>query len=192
MGQDKTKRDSEKLLSKQRGYADFFDWPDKSDKERGIARAFFEELERDTGRKTVCATQHPGGENHAPDCQAVMDTGEVWGIEITELVSQKAIEGTKLGESVLAVWPDCFLVAKFEALIARKDRPEHVRGGPYNRYVLLVHVDEDMLLGTRLKVVLGSRCFRTHLIDDIYVLTSYEPDEKRLPLLHFETEKSTA
>jgi hypothetical protein len=62
-------------------------------------------------------------------------------------------------------------------------------GGPYDRYILLVHPDEDMLPGERLNGVLGSRGYHTRLIDDIYVLASYDPGERRLPLLRFGTTK---
>jgi hypothetical protein len=187
MGQDEIERTLAERLAKQRGYADFFDWPDKAVKEWGIANSFLEEFKRDDGLKIVSGKQHPGGQNHAPDCQVTTDTGEIWGVEITELVSQKAIESTKRGKSFLAAWPDDDLIATFEALIAGKDCPEKVRGGPYDRYILLVHVDEDMLPGKRLKAVLGSRDFQTRLIDDIYVLVSYDPGEGRMPLLRFDT-----
>jgi hypothetical protein len=174
---------------KQRGYADFFDWPDKSVKEWGIAQNFLEELERDSGPKIVSGKQHPAGQNHAPDWQVTTDIGEIWGVEITELVSQEAIEATKRGELVFAGWPDDDLVTKLEALIARKDCPEKVKGGPYDRYILLVHVDEDMLSAERLKAVFGSGSFQTRVIDDIYVLVSYHPGGGRLPLLRFDTTK---
>jgi Sel1 repeat len=61
MGQDEIGRILAERLGQQRGYADFFDWPDKSVKEGGIAHSFFEELERDNGPKIVSAKLHPGG-----------------------------------------------------------------------------------------------------------------------------------
>lgn len=177
-------------LRARRGYADFFDWPDKSMKEWGVAQNFLEELERNWGLMIVSGRQHPGGKNHAPDWQVTTAMGEVWGVELTELVRQKAIEGTKRGKLIFAVWPDDELAAKFQALVAGKDRPEKVRGGPYDRYVLLVHVDEDMLPAERLAVALDGCHFETSLIDDIYVLVSYDPKEGHCPLLRFGTAKT--
>jgi Helix-turn-helix domain of resolvase len=153
-------------LGKRRGYADFFDWLDKSIKEWGVAKEFCKELERDGGPKIVSQKQHPGGRNHAPDYQVTTDAGEIWGLELTELVSQKAIEATKRNRSYFAMWSDEDLITKFETLVAKKDCLENVKGGPYDRYILLVHVDEDMLPVERLKAVLGSRSFQTRFIDE--------------------------
>jgi hypothetical protein len=176
--------------SRARGYADFFDWPDKSVKEWGIAETFVEELQRSGGPTIRCGKQHPGGPNHAPDFQITTDSGETCGVEITELVSQQAIEATKRGSSVFADWSDAELTVRFEELVAKKDRSENVKGGPYDRFVLLVPVDEVMLSRKQLECVLGSRSFPTHLIDEIYVLMSYDPREQCCPLLRFNTTKA--
>jgi hypothetical protein len=174
-------------IAKQRGYADFFDWPDKTVKEWGIVQSFCEEIERDKGPKIVSGKQHPGGSNHAPDFQVTTDSGEIWGVEITELVSQEAIEATKHNKLFYPEWTDVDLISAFENLVSKKDKPKKVKGGPYNRYSLLVHVDEDMLLAERLRNVFCSRVFQTRLIDDIYVLVSYDPRQERCPLLRFVT-----
>lgn len=176
-------------VARARGYADFFDWPDKSVKEGGIANTFVEELQRSGASTISCGKQHPGGPNHAPDFQITADNGETWGVEITELVSQDAIEATKRGSSVFAGWSDAQLIAQFDAIIAKKDDPLKVKGGPYDRYILLVHVDEPILAQERLETVLGGRSFRTRLIDELYVLMSYQPSNQCCPLLRFSTTK---
>jgi hypothetical protein len=170
-----------------RGYADFFDWPDKSVKEWGVAQTFVKELKRVKGINVRSGKQHPAGANHPPDFQVIIETGELWGVEITELVSQKAIEATKRGHSVVADWSDEELNARFEYLVLKKDRPENVKGGPYDRFMLLVHVDEVMLTRGRLERVLGRRSFRTRLIDEIYVLMSYDPRHQSYHLLSLST-----
>ena len=190
MDRDEVSKHLAYAVSRQRGHADFFDWPNKSVKEWNIAQSFCEELERKGGPKIVAGRQHPGGENHAPDFEVTTESGETWGIEITELVSQRSIEATKRGKYLLEEWSDNDLLLKFEALVAGKDRPQNVRGGPYGRYNLLVHVDEDMLPADRLTDVLGGRTYQTQLIDDIYLLLSYDPRVGHLPLLHFATSKS--
>jgi hypothetical protein len=175
---------------KQRGYADFFDWPDKCQKEAGIMDEFVKGLERD-GLKIESGKQHPGGQNHAPDFQLITRLHGTWGIEITELVSQCAIEETKNGTPVFAGWTDDELISGFHTLVNRKDNPENVRGGPYDRYILLVHVDEMMLAADRIAKVIGTSNFTTHLIDDIYVLLSYDPHTQMYPLLNFKPDQRT-
>ena len=74
-------------------------------------------------------------------------------------------------------------------MISRKDDPAKVKGGPYSRYALLIHTDED-LLADRLRNVIRNQSFETRLIDDLYVLISYDPKVGRQSLLHFTTTKS--
>jgi len=176
-------------IRRQRGYADFFDWSDKSLKEWGIAQSFVEELHRDCGPIIAAGKQHPGGANYAPDFQLDTTSGEVWGIEITEFVSQDAIHQTKRGKAVLAEWPDEELVAEFRRIVARKDQPEKIRGGPYDRYGLLMHTDEPMFNAERLSAVLARLDIETRTIDEVYVLLSYDPGVKRCPLLVFKAHR---
>jgi len=190
MDRDEVGKILRQAAARARGYADFFDGPDKSLKEWGIAQTFLEELQRNGGPKIRCGKQHPGGANHAPDFQIITADGGIWGVEITELVSQKAIEATKRGEEVFADWSDAQLIAQFDAIIAKKDDSSNVKGGPYDRYVLLAHVDEPILTQERLETALGGRTLRTRLIDELYVLMSYQPTNQCCPLLRFSTTKT--
>jgi hypothetical protein len=187
MDDDEIGRILSESAARARGYADFFDWPDKSVKEWGIAQTFVGELRRVQGTDVRSGKQHPGGANHPPDFQLTTEAGEIWAVEITELVSQEAIEATKRGHSVVAAWSDEVLNMQFEQLLYKKDRPENVKGGPYDRFMLLVHVDEVMLSREQLERALGHRSFRTRLIDDIYVLMSYDAHHQSYPLLSFST-----
>jgi hypothetical protein len=125
-----------------------------------------------------------------PDFDITTDTGKLWGVEITELVSQKAIEETQKGNSVYAEWSDDDLIDEFRELVLRKDRPENIKGGPYDRYVLLVHTDETFLLINRLRKLLVPLPLVTSLISDIYVLFSYDPKMGHEPLLHLQVVKN--
>ena len=176
-------------VQRSRGHAEFFDWPDKSVKEWGVATTFVEELERDCKVLISSVKLHPGGANHAPDVQLTKNDGENWGVEITELVSQAAIEKTKQGEIPDTEWLDEELVRAFHAIVARKDRPENVKGGPYDRYLLLVHTDEPELPFAQLAETLGRLDFQTRLIDEIHVLVSYDPGRERCPILHLRATK---
>ena len=133
MGKDRIGQTLTDAIERRRGYAEFFDCPDKFLKEWGVAHRFIEELERNHGAIIESINQHPGGENHAPDILLVTKSGEVWGVEITELVSSDAIVESRRGNTVLAEWPGDELISKFYVIIARKDEPEKVRGGPYDR-----------------------------------------------------------
>ena len=48
----------EEAVKRQRGHADFFDWPDKSVKEYGIAVDFIAALDRDGGPRIVGVKHH--------------------------------------------------------------------------------------------------------------------------------------
>jgi len=190
MDRDEVERLLLEEVEKRRGYADHFDWPEKNLKEWGIVQTFKEEIERDGGPLIASCLQHPGGHEHlAPDYQLTTHGGEVWGVEITELVNRQAIERTKRGQDVFALWPDDELQAKFRELVAKKDQPAKVSGGPYHRYVLLVHVDECMLPAERISAVLATTTLETRLIDEIYILLSYDPGTQRYPLLKALTKK---
>jgi hypothetical protein len=82
------------------------------------------------------------------------------------------------------------VLAHFRKIIARKDAPAEVKGGPYDRYVLLVHTDEPGLPAERLQSAFGNQVFATRLIDEVYVLVSYDPRVRNQPLLHFVMRKS--
>src|SRR5690242_7534059 len=84
-----------RAVEKQRGIADFFDYPDRDVKETAIAADAFAAaglpIENLTSR----------GKNDPPDCQAML-RGRRVGIELTELVDQAAIEEFKKTHSPYA------------------------------------------------------------------------------------------
>jgi hypothetical protein len=184
MSDDEAQKLWEEAVRKQRGYADLFDWPDKLDKEYGIAVEFIAALDREGGPRIIGVKQHGPGED-PPDCEMITEAGEAWGVEITELVNKKAIEKTRLGQCVYAVWSDAALISDLRGMISRKDDPAKVMGGPYDRYILLIHTDEDDLPADRLQNVVRNQSFVTRLIDDLYVLASYDTKVGHAPLLHF-------
>jgi hypothetical protein len=179
----------EEVVKRQRGHADFYNGPDRSAKEYRLAIEFIAALDREGGPRIVGVSHHGPGED-PPDCRLITEVGKAWGLEITELVNRKAIEKTRLGRSVYAEWSDAALISDLSGSISRKDDPAKVKGGPYDRYILLIHTDEDGLLADRLQNVVGNRSFDTRMIDDVYVLISYDPKAGRQPLLHLTTRKS--
>jgi hypothetical protein len=88
-----------KAVDKQRGYADFFEYPDKDVKEEGIARDLCESLAAaGTPLARPADLVARGKGNDPPDCEARGIDGSRIAIEVTELVDQKA-GAPSLGQS---------------------------------------------------------------------------------------------
>lgn len=177
------------ILASERGYVDFFPSVDKPTRTWAVAQSFCEALDRRGGLKITGGEQHPFGASSAPDYELYMHNGETWGCAIADLISRQVTKLAKKGRSPLTYWTDAELVAEFERRVAKKDKPGKVKPGDYDRYLLLVHVDDMILPAERLATVLGARVFQTRLIDHIYVLVSYDPRVQWLPLLHLSTSK---
>src|SRR5947208_1852364 len=71
-----------RATDQQRGYADFFDWSDKHQKERGILTMFVEALRKAGG---VISDEHLT-ERDPPDAVALSETRAKIGIGLVELV----------------------------------------------------------------------------------------------------------
>jgi hypothetical protein len=84
-----------------------------------------------------------------------------------------------------------------EAAGPRKDREEFIRalqeridakdqaklkGGPYSRYILVVHTDEMFLAATQIEQWLAGAAFRASRITDILLGLSYDPANKGCPV----------
>jgi hypothetical protein len=171
-------------LAKSRGYASYFDWPDRDAKEVGICISFFESLEA-VGQPAFSELRARGQGNDPPDCEAVDLDGRLIGFEVTELVDEEAIKHYRRGQTYdWASWDKQKLVAQVRARLDAKDIPAKVRGGPYARYVLLIHCDEPELSFDHVNTLLGGVTFgSTKLIDDAYLLFSYDPRYERCPFL---------
>jgi hypothetical protein len=172
-------------LPRQRRYAGLREWSEKPLKEKGILGEFVEALEHEGITKITSWALQSEQDGDPPDGLLITAVGERWGVEITELVNQKAVELTQRGtegQEVFAVWSDDEVIADLRSRISRKDAAI-VRGGPYHRYILLVHTDEPLLSPARLRATLGSQMFQTKLIDAAYILAPYETEGAELLVL---------
>src|SRR2546422_11570731 len=77
---------AEIIKANQRGYNDYFAWKDKQTAEWGAAN----EILTAAGIAFEGLVSRPEGQD-PPDCEALVD-GELVGIEVTELVHQRAME----------------------------------------------------------------------------------------------------
>ena len=164
-----------------RGYASFFDWPDKTQKEVGVVLGLLQSLLH-TEQKTYSGLRARGEGNDPPDCEAVDPSGRPIGIEVTELVDGLAIHEYKRGNTyVTAEWTSEKFRDQIGARVRAKDRPKHLKGGPYSAYWLVIHCDEPELSIERVEGFLrGMRC-ETALITEAFLLMSYVPQRSCYP-----------
>jgi len=167
------------ILEEQRKYANYFEWPDKPIKERGVVKTLIDEMAgKGEAQWTDLRTgPHP---NHAPDCVATNSCGEAVAIEVTELVSGKAIEMTKAGQNVYYNWKPAEVIGEIQKRISRKDSVVYV-GGPYASHVLVIHTAEIALDHETYQPLLGDASFSASTITEVYFLFSYRPGVKRHP-----------
>lgn len=114
-----------------------------------------------------------------------MYTGARVGIEVTELVDSESIVAAKSGAAIH--W-EPFTEEQLFGLMARriagKDKPENVKGAPYDEYVLVVHCDDPRVLDYRLiEYVRSVRFPRTTLITRSFLLLSYDPWQAFCPYI---------
>src|SRR5262249_52727977 len=120
-----------------------------------------------------------------PDCEGIVDG--VWtGIEVTELVDEKtlaqsikAIKQREAGKepdrpAVYLVWSRENLLKALQERLDDKDRPK-LKGDPYDRYIVVIHTDEDFLSQDSVGRFLDGATFHTGFIDAAFLGLSYHP-----------------
>lgn len=176
----------EKAVAKQRGYAGFWDWPDKEVKERGISASLLD-VATDWPRMVPGSLRSRPRGMDPPDCTAESAEGGTWGIEVTELVDQQAVASAQHGTGRWAAWDATKLRERITARLAKKDTPATVKGGPYREYVLLLHSDEPILTEALVRKYLANVVFPTaRLLTRAYLLLSYEPASQTTPLIRLD------
>ncbi len=114
------------------------------------------------------------------------------GIEVTELVHRKTLERSikalreraagkepQQSEAYFAWQREDFLSAIGDQLAA-KDKAR-LKGGPYDRYILVIHTDETFLDRTRVEQFLAGAAFTTAMVTDAIVGLSYDPSVQCCP-----------
>jgi hypothetical protein len=164
-----------------RDWNGFWYWRDKPIGEQQIAT----EILRQGG---VEVTNLVSRREDPPDCEATLD-GHFSGIEVTELVHQKVLEralrASKDRQSgkeperpeAYFIWDRKDFLSKLQALIDAKDQISKIRGGPYERYVLVIHTDEFFLDRGTVDHFLDGAMFRARFITDALLGLSYHPSD---------------
>ncbi len=179
-------------VAKDRGYASFFDWPDRDQEEVGVVLSLFESILESEGLH-YSGLRARGQGNDPPDCEAITPDGSRIGIEVTELVDEEGIKNAKAGRRYdWATWDKAKVESYLLARISAKDKPRDLKGGPYTRYWVVIHCDEPELNHERVQSLLnGWAGTRTTLVDDAFLLFSYDPKHERCPYIRLPIKRAT-
>ncbi len=166
-----TEETLKETLQTRRKYANFFEWSDKPMKERGVVECLLEGMKKNREIPFIGLRSGPSP-NKAPDCVAYDEAGAMIAIEVTELVSSKAIAMNQLGKNVYRDWKPEEVINKVQNIITRKDCVTYF-GGPYSKILLVIHTDEFTLDHVTYCAILSEALFNAQKIDDVYLLFSY-------------------
>ena len=148
-----------------RPWAGFWTWRDKPVAERGAADVILRQAK-------FQVAQLKSRRDDPPDCEAMLDRR--WSaIEVTELVHEQALAQSMkaLKERSADRAPD--LLRALQDRISVKD-VLRLKGGPYERYVLVIYTDELVLDGTTVDRFLKGATFHGRSITDVVVGVSHE------------------
>ncbi len=169
-------REIRKSQALPRKYASFFQWHKKEVMELKLCSElvkYFQE-EGNSGFTKITEGDDP------PDC-IITHIGKDIAVEVTELVVQDSIEDQvrhNLAYVIGPEWTESLLAEKLNCILAKKDNPakrSELRK-TYHRYILLIHTDEDELdVSSFIRLLDKNKINRTTLIDEAYVLFSYNP-----------------
>jgi hypothetical protein len=174
--------DYDDLLQNLRGWSDYWYWRDKPVGEVNAAA----EVLRGAGIRVENLASRAEGDD-PPDCEALLD-GEWSGVEVTELLHQPTLERSLKAQKQRAagktpkkpeayfVWDRPALLAILQKIIDTKDYPAKLKGGPYQRYALVVVTNEFFLERGNVSSFLDGATFRARMITDAFLGLSYHPD----------------
>ena len=185
-------------IHKSRGYASYWEWKlDKQQPELHAARVLSRFLFRDQDYSVSSVTNDP------PDAVVQLGTRR-YGIEVTEILDQKAVERAskrkKQGLPVEYDWTnwdsDRLSEAIKQGLVAKDKKLAHVRR--YDELVLAFITDESMIDSRLAAAVAGRIHSDTRYIDRAFMILSYEPNADELifpdrcPIFELEIKQSDA
>jgi hypothetical protein len=186
-------------IHKSRGYASYWEWkPDKQQPELHAARVLSRFLFRDQDYSVSSVTNDP------PDAVVQLGTRR-YGIEVMEIVDQKAVERAskrkKQGLPVEYDWANWNSDRLYEALeqgLVTKARKLAVHAQNYDELLLAFVTDESMIDSRLAAAVAGRTHSDTRYIDRAFIILSYEPQANELifpdrcPIFELEIKQSNA
>lgn len=166
-------------VAKQRGYADFYDWHDKRQKELGLLQALVEAAGRIGLTLSDYRLQDEGKD--PPDAWVTL-VGTSIAVEFTEFVDRNMIEKQRREkQEQWRVWIQQDVEVKLSSILAAKD---HAGFGGGVGYWLVIHCDEPGLSSELFERYLGAMpSIATRGVGRCFVLLSYDPAVKGYPLL---------
>jgi hypothetical protein len=167
-------------LKNRRIYANFFEAPTKELKELAVSEEWLSTYGVGHGynEKSLVAV---ASNDQWPDCEVQMDSGELRGIEVTELVDQECIERNEKNQEVYRLWNDNEIIDAIKRRLEDKNTKKH--GGKYHKLIVLIHSDELEITFDR-----GNKAIEAHAfsgfknIDEAYLVYSYEPSYQQYPV----------
>ena len=178
---DFIKKDSSK-----RKHASFFEFFGKTSvKETGVFEEFLNELELLYQTKIYSWGTN---KNDPPDIEAKLKNGKVIGIEITELVNEKAIVAqinkpeTYTNECMTYGITEA--VEQLNKIVLKKEIKTKKAINSFDELILLIHTDETMFTSDNFKAKSNKLlCDKSNVFSHIYLMFSYEPAKQKCPIL---------
>ncbi|WP_148059345.1 hypothetical protein [Sinobacterium caligoides] len=171
--------------SLRRKHASFWNFHNKAAKERGLFAEVYPYFCDVFGEKIeawgLC-------EQDPPDIVVSLSNGRLKGVEITELVNERAIDAQLHNPSRYIEELFRFryreAVVKLHEILVEKERKLKAVQDSYDGLSLLIHTDELLIDSDRFSVE-GARVFArgSSVFDGVYLLFSYEPEKERCPII---------
>jgi hypothetical protein len=173
------------LVGRTRVYAPLREGGTKGQKELGVLKDLLEGMEREG-----CAmySQPELSPLDPPDCIARDSMGNLVAFEITEFVSQDAVQMNErarpkrgkrptIDRMVMAAWGNESVIAQVGSLLGAKDEKKYL-GGPFAEHIAVIHTDEPLLVRADAEKWLADTSFGPYRqLSSAYFLYSYEPDK---------------
>lgn len=156
-----------------RDYATFRVFPDRSIAELGTVRDLLAAIKAEEGQHGFRSLKI--NQPDPPDCIGIDSRGECVGFEVTELVDETTIRQSQRGRSEWKEWGPEEFRAKLKTILEGKDQKK-LLGGPYDRFVVVVHTDEPLLPHHECASMLADHRFGPfQQIDESFLIFSSEP-----------------
>lgn len=163
-----------------KSYAAHFEWPEKDQKELGVAEELVAALERSGARKL--SSLQPFSPD-PPDCICLDSDGRSVAIEVAEFVCETATRLNAQGHDVCRQWQAGEVTTAVADQLAAKDA-KTFHGGPYHEIVACLFTDEPALTFDHALRELGCAQFGPFAqLSAAYLLFSYDPGSKAYPLV---------
>ena len=179
MSDDEILEELRTAVKKQRGYAGFYHWHGKRQKEAGILESFVEGARRVGILLTDTRLEDEGKD--PPDGWTHLDSRKI-AIELTEFVDESLVAREKrTGDPQWRYWVQTDFTSKVTKVISTKD---HSGFGKTADFWLVIHSDEPALSASLVEeYCAASGTIETSGLDRCFMLLSYDPQIESYPVL---------